>query len=137
MTHVPTESTVPQDQPRLRPDQHTGCPWNGATVPTILTAVGPGSAGLSHRVTAGCRARLLLMPSRTAMSVPTLLPSAATVELPGPPNWLTPKVPRVPAALPEAWLPEAAPAAGAPAGSSMSVCLAAPSAAQCPAVRTK
>ena len=47
------------------------------------------------------------------MSVPTLLPSGATVELSGPPNWLNPKVPRVPVAAPE---PGAGPAAGGARG---------------------
>ena len=101
MTQMPTESTVPHHHPVVRPDRHTGWPWKGATVPTIFTDVGPGSAGLSHRVTAGWRSRPLLMPWRTAMSVPTLVPSGATLELPGPPNWLNPNVPRVPAAAPE------------------------------------
>ena len=68
------------------------------------------------------------------MSVPTLAPSVATLEFPGPPNWLNPNVPRIPAAAPE---PAPAGRRRARADASIAACFAEPSSAQCPAVRTR
>ncbi len=133
---MPTESTVPHDQPGGPPGPAHGLALEGRHRSDDLHGGRPRVGwALSHRVAAGWRCRPLRMPWMTAMSVPTLLPSAATLwSCPGPPNWLNPNVPSVPAA---------APAIGrrrqprALAGSSIVACLAVPSSAQCPAVRTK
>ena len=87
---------LPQDQPVVRPERHTAWPWNGATVPMILTAEGPGFAALAQVVADGWTLSPPPSASMTAMSVPTL-PGASSVpvigELFGPPNWLNPNVP--------------------------------------------
>ena len=121
---MPTSSIVPQDQAEVRPERHTGCPSTGAAVPMIL-ASGPAWDGSFQVLAAGCGSSPAAMEPITATSVPTLpgLSSSPTMlVLPGPPNWLNPKVPNGPA--------------GVQAGNSRLACSAAPSSEQCPAVRT-
>ncbi|WP_432393299.1 hypothetical protein ACRQ5B_08800 [Pseudarthrobacter sp. L19] len=135
MSMMPTVSTVPHFQPLVRPEWQTAWPWTGASVPMILTDDGAGLATLSQVVAAGRGVTPAARPWMTAMSVP-MLPGLSCVPvmavLPGPPNWLKPKVPSGSRVVGRGVV---APPAVDAAGGSTVVVLLMPSSAQWPAVR--